>query len=234
MQPFQLYYSTSASVPPPFAHEISLEVRPAAREVQLKFAIQYSDREELTKEEIEEEGFTIEDDFEWEGTLPFAWKEVFEQTLKHTKPYNEKSQEKTDLFKIILDEGAFQPKDFELTKSILEQIQQAIFEIEQYEAPLHYTILRKQSSVQQQVELHASFEKLEFRIEKKEKSVQLSWDSLGDAIGKIYTGELYYEKASNKYPSKNGLYINLGDEWWFEVGKSYIGSPSNLLRFFDL
>jgi hypothetical protein len=75
------------------------------------------------------------------------------------------------------------------------------------------------------------------RISKKpdtEETKILDWNELNYILKNTYSGEFDPDLAHNQRPSHNGLFINLGDELWFEVGKSILIQPNKLLKIMKI
>ncbi|HWV33270.1 MAG TPA: hypothetical protein VN038_26610, partial [Dyadobacter sp.] len=67
-------FQTAPVVPAPFAHFYTLKMDiQSAEDLRVDFDIVYNDREELTEDEIFDEGFSTDDDYKWKGSLPAVW-----------------------------------------------------------------------------------------------------------------------------------------------------------------
>ena len=53
----------SGTLPPPFSHTFKLRIGFAKNFINTQFDIQYTDRDEITEEEIYGEGFTLDDNY---------------------------------------------------------------------------------------------------------------------------------------------------------------------------
>ncbi len=77
----RIHYHTPDNLLPPasFTVEAHLAAIPGGLQVQIRQV--FTGREEIPKEEIDAEGFTSEDDFFWEGSLPAIWLKEWEKNL---------------------------------------------------------------------------------------------------------------------------------------------------------
>ena len=92
MPTFSLKYQTAENIPAPFAHAIEINGS-LDQELELSFELTYLDREDLTEDEILEEGFTTNDNFTWKGTLPKVWVDVVYGSLKSANELHIKTLE---------------------------------------------------------------------------------------------------------------------------------------------
>lgn len=241
MSTFNIKFQTADSVPAPFAHAIEINGKfLASGEVEIDFDLSYLSREDLTEEEILEEGFSTNDDYKWQGTLPKVWGNLLLGNLKTSPVLKIDSiTEFQDYWQLEQENKVFFPKNHEQWKFLVEEIQQAILEFEKIEAPLLLNIIRINSEEKYKLGITASFYERALTLERTElennKSAKkkLNWEELNFILKNIYSGEFLEEKAI-KSPSKNGLFVNLGDEFWFEVGKGLLVSPSNITKVLGL
>jgi len=74
-----IYYQTAADIPPPHCFSVKAELQLNSDNwLHIDIEQIFTDREEIPKEEIEAEGFTLNDDFIWKGNLPKIWLKEFE------------------------------------------------------------------------------------------------------------------------------------------------------------
>ena len=92
---FTIRFLTADIIPAPFCHEILAHFTIEPTCLQTNFQMIYTEREDMEDDEIYDEGFTLNDDFEWNGTLNPKWSEqllkLWEKTPKTIakKPNNE-------------------------------------------------------------------------------------------------------------------------------------------------
>ena len=89
MPTFSLKYQTAENLPAPYAHAIEINGKFAQNQVdetpllELSFELTYLGREDFTEEELLEEGFTINDDFELKEKP--NRRVIFDEVGKNTK-----------------------------------------------------------------------------------------------------------------------------------------------------
>ena len=219
-------------VPAPYHYAYSLDIQMAEGKVNYK--IEYLHREELTEEEITDEGFTMEDDWQWEGTLTEAWQGALKEQIQKQswpkKPASPRPEEANLHLRLVgqddnvLFDGI--PADIASWEYFLQELVQAIYEIAQREAPfqLVYKEIGSGGS-QHQIYLEASFAQRTITArqqqqEGEEEFAQPDWKQLKSLMKTIYIPDYDYEQATVKEPKKRGKYIATGEGLWFKFGES--------------
>jgi hypothetical protein len=241
MSTFSLKYQTSENIPPPFAHAIELsgEIE-QNKELALSFELSYLGRDLLTEEEILDEGFSANDDFNWKGTLPDVWKDILYGNLRSAKPLKIKGLEPHQPFwQVDFNGESFYPSNAEKLSYLIEEIQQAIYEKAERELPLHLIFYKNQVGETKEVTIQASFAERRVRITRSENDIVgrtsvLPWEELNFILKNTYSGEFIMEVAFNQKPSHKGTFVNIGDGYWYEVGKSLLIEPYKIQKLFKL
>lgn len=223
-------YQTSELVPAPYAHAIQLDLNEGSNKtLHYNLDLEYLDRDQLTEEEIFEEGFTLSDDFQLKGELPQAWLEEYTILLSKTEKTNKTELEESEDFWLLdIDGEPFYPKNTNQWSNFLEQIRQAILESSGYEKPLEITVVEIENKEKKNTIISGSFTKRVLKVQGPNGMRSLKWNLLSNMLKDIYSGDFDYDQAKTKVPNKDGLYINLGDEFWFELGVSYINNPKKV------
>ena len=192
-------------VPPPFAmaYTISLDIKETC---QVSLNIEYLDREELEEDEIYDEGFTLDDDFEWAGELGKNWAVILENYFNDV-PISPKSEDLNHwLYVETNNEGnkttghIARPLEH---LNFLQQIVQACLEKAKREAPLMLELIVVSNSSKSHFKVRATFVEREFTINDKAKS----WSDLEQLMSIIYFDEPEETKPS-KRPNKEGYWID--------------------------
>jgi hypothetical protein len=226
-----LQFQTSDLVPAPYAYAIEIHLEGIKDELKVDFELSYLDRDGLTEEEILDEGFSINDDFKWNGTLNNAWLlyfQDFSESIDLKKKKELRSGE--DFWHIELGNRQGYPIDNKFPGTFIQEIQQAAFEATDKEAPLNIEIERISSEGKKSYIFKASFKNREYSEEQNGISVPHKWEELNLLLSDVFMGEFRPEQASHKKPSKSGIFLNIGDELWYELGKSYLIQPSKIQR----
>lgn len=217
------------SLPPPYAYHYALELRAEDRAVRVRLDWKYTDRDELTDEDIEEEGFSANDDFSWEGTLPSVWKAPLHDLLLNTHWLAETASENNMLSITVEDAGkeatGGSPHNHPAWEYFLQETVQAVYEAAQREHPLQlaYLVIHKDGKP---VELRwkASFLYRRFTFanlsngQQAEQSVP--WQQLHSLLQAWYVPDYHPEKAERSAPRQVGDYVDPGDGRWYRLGKA--------------
>ncbi len=240
----EIFSQTLPEVPPPYAHayKISLSksnskenknITENITELKVNFEIEYIFREGLSNEEILAEGFSENDDYHWEGVLPAVWLTEIESFLAKTSYQHEVLN---DLYLKINDDKKT-PENLEEWQYFVQELVQAIYEKAAHSLPLlirlrsvetdkntdknavknGITLVLEPSFVERKV--IASLKK----NKEKHQIIPISWEHFGLTLQKIYQLEYLQEKAREEEPQKNGFFIDNGQGFWYEEGKSFAG-----------
>lgn len=241
MSTFSLKFQTSENIPPPFAHAIELSGSFESNiEITVSFELSYLDRDQLSEEEITDEGFSMNDDFKWLGTLPPVWKDIIYGNLKSSKPLKIKALEPHQHFwQIDFEEQSFYPANADKLTYLLEEVQQAVFEKAGKELPLNLVFYKNQAGETRELTIQASFVERRVEITRKEnnqpgKTSILPWEELNFILKNTFSGEFIMDVAFNQKPGHKGTFVNIGDGYWYEVGKSLLIESHKIQKIFKL
>lgn len=220
-------------VPPPFSHTYCFVLQPSDERLQVKYEISYTEREALTEEEILEEGFSLQDDYSWEGKLPLVWHQAVEKMLQQTTKLRKQPKAGSENVVILqiqdlkgtLHEGV--PDNIEAWVYLLQEMTQAVFEISRKELPLlvkyleisgtdHKLELFIQPSFSNRQLIAGVFEK----GKKQEKSHP--WERLKPLLKAVYLPDYDVSKSTSQQPATPGKYIDPGEGLWYALGKAVV------------
>ncbi|MFP4091222.1 MAG: hypothetical protein ACLFT3_13020, partial [Cyclobacteriaceae bacterium] len=207
--------------PPPFSHYYRIFVNFTSDIPQVDFNIAYSGREQLGEEEILEEGFTLADDFSWQGELPKNWKfAIFEQLRKTKSLFEEAKPHAQQLLELSItyengEQTSGVPSNSESWEYFSQELIQAIYELGQKELPLEIIYLENSGkSDSLRIRLQPSFSFRKVRAEKEENGKkdkkEHEWEQLKPLLEAIYRPDYDAEKASDQPPKKPGKYLMPG------------------------
>ncbi len=212
----------SGSIPPPFSHVFRLGLDWSKQDLGSDFVIHYTDREELSDEEIFEEGFTLDDDYSAKVKLHPVWKDVVFDKLKSTK-WNSRSL-KDEGISLALVQGnrpqaAKVPMDQEGWKLLAQDLIQAIYETNKKEAPLsiQFKVVTKEQSREARITVFFSDRKV--KLESNGNEEELNWEFAIELMKLIFTPDYNYEIARDQPGNKRGIYLDCGDGYWHVLGK---------------
>ncbi|MGL4632801.1 MAG: hypothetical protein ACRCVT_16475 [Leadbetterella sp.] len=231
MKDFQIKYQSSSLVPPPYAFAVEFYLQDDS----YQYILEYIDRIDLSQEEIEEEGFTGNDDLKFEGKLPEIWISSIEKMAKSTL-HNPLDEIPEDVAFLLIQNQAqtLFPKEIESWESLLEELKQAILELHNVEAPMEFQVLRIDGSNKRRYEITAQFAQKKLSFTDLTQSKNIAWESLNEFLRDFCSSEMIYEKSSSKEPSKSGIFVEYGDGQWYEVGHSLLVKPSQITKWLQL
>ncbi|GAA4395622.1 hypothetical protein GCM10023187_02770 [Nibrella viscosa] len=231
IQKLQIRYQTALITPAPFAHFYTLSARSAFKEyLHTDFSITYPDRDDLDEDDITGEGFTLEDDFTWSGRLSKAWLQTVEGLVSKTalEPFDEEElPDNEDFFEVSLETADGQtrkgtPADRDAWTYLVQELIQAIYEAGGKERAFELTYLNRQRNEETELKLTASFAERTLKTEsmqnRRTRSRSIPWSELQSIMGAIYEVEYDPEEALYERPDRNGHYLNLGGDEWYDIG----------------
>jgi hypothetical protein len=220
-------FETADMVGAPFSHQILLKMQFAGQGIEVDFQIAYIDREDLSEEEILEEGFSLNDDYSWKGQIDNAWLEPIKEILKKTpNKFNHKAlEEEMNFFEIeVNQQSAGNPINQTDWEYFFQELIQAIYETSQKEAPFHleYRRIDKDKNVKN-FELNLYYAKRQaegINSIGKTDSKPITWAQANAIIQQVFIGEFIPDAALKNEPKHTGKYISVGDGYWYEFTKS--------------
>lgn len=215
----------SGLIPPPFCHKYKIVVTKNDQDkLKVDLSLEYLDRDELTEEEIFDEGFSMEDDFVWKGDLPIVWGQEIEKRLTATN-WKKKGPQGKDgsAFKIKLqNKGTTELLYPDINKNweiLAQEIIQAVFELGKKEAPLQIKFHTQDKNIQMQhVEFtfYFAYQSIELNSTKS-RQTKMDWAAGQKLLKYIFNFDYYPENGFDELPKKSGNYISPGDGFWYEL-----------------
>jgi hypothetical protein len=224
----EVKFETADILPPPFSHQILLTLDFKKDFIETKFEIAYTYRDELTDDEILEEGFNGEEDLAWAGEISNAWRDPLWKLLAFTPEKSNKKalREEQNFLEISINEKPFgNPQNQEEWEYLLQELTQTVYETYGKEMP--FKLIFKNLGSNDNVSifeliLHYADRKVEALTETNGERTNrsLPWEEASDLLGQVFIGEFLTEKASKNEPKALGKYISIGDGYWYEFTKS--------------
>lgn len=212
----------SGIIPPPYSHVFRLALDWSSGDLSTVLDLHYTEREELSEEEIFDEGFTPNDDYSHKGTLNSVWikplLQLYETTRWSSKEIEDGGITVTPLEK-GKDEGVKIPSNQEEWQLMAQDLIQAIYETVKKEAPLKIDYRQVEGDQITDCSLTVHFSVREVIFEKKGASRVVNWEYAIQLIKIVFTPDYHYELAKEEAGTKRGAYINCGDGYWHELGK---------------
>lgn len=224
----EIKFETADILPPPFSHQILLTFDFEKDFIDTKFEIAYTYRDELTDEEILEEGFNGEEDLAWAGEISNAWQQPISKLLAFTpEKSNQKGlKEEQSFLELSINGKPFgNPQNQEDWEYLLQELIQAVYETYGKELPFKLIFKKLDSNNRDftfEMMLHYTERKVEAftEINGETTARSLPWEEATDLLGQVFVGDFLTDKASKKAPQSLGKFISIGDGYWYEFTKS--------------
>jgi hypothetical protein len=222
-------YQTAPVVPAPYSNFQTIKLQLVSEDdLSVDFSIKYTDREDLEEDEILDEGFTTDDDFNWKGAVPSNWITEFVKIYTSSKIIRQREEKEfEDFVEIEIEENdkrvTVYPVDKERWVYFLQEFMQAILETSGRELPFELTYLDYDAEPKSEVALKASFAtKLFTMSENGGAPKQLDWGFLQKVMDTVYRAEFVYDSAVESKPVKKGKYLYIGDQLWYQLGVAVV------------
>lgn len=223
----EIRFETADIIGAPFSHQILLTMQFSDKGIGVDFQIAYIDREDLSEEEILEEGFTLNDDYSWKGIIDNAWVNPIQELLKKTpQKYNHKAlEEEMNFLEIeVNQQSSGNPLNQNEWEYLLQELIQAIYETSQKEAPFHleYRKIDKDKNVSNfELNLYYSKRQAEGINSIGKNAVKtITWEQANAILQQVFIGEFIPDAALKNDPKHTGKYLSVGDGYWYEFTKS--------------
>ena len=233
-----VHYETLA-FPPPYSYRYVLKIQWQSKALSVDYHLEYTGREELSEEDVLEEGFTIDDDFHWQGTLPPVWRQALEEVIDRTPALSEQpSREYAQSLVLILQYAAAQqqrgwPHNAPEWEYCLQELIQAIYEASRRERPLEIRYLNNIGGHLEQVHIQASFlhRRLTVETQPGSKNRHREWQQLAPLLKAVYTLDYDPDQSLGvakvgKMPQRPGRYLDPGEGRWYLLGQA-VKNPGN-------
>jgi hypothetical protein len=225
-QEYHFLFHTASDIPPPHCFHVDLVLRSDGQnKCQVAFRQEFTDREELPVEEIEAEGFTLDDNFEWKGELPWFWWENLQQKM-HRSEWKEQGLSQVSLQTPGSDEW-LAPTDSKKWVGFLEELIQACLELGGKEAPLEMALGKlEKNNFFEKVHLVWSFGSREIQAALQNGTranfAHLDWEE-GQKELRNWIEEEANEKDLYQLPKSKGWYWLVNGEIWIPYKKGRKG-----------
>ncbi|UJP67134.1 hypothetical protein IPZ59_17570 [Mongoliitalea daihaiensis] len=217
----------SGFIPPPFSHIFKIKLGFGKKFIDTQLYLEYTHREDLTEEEILDEGFTLNDDFTYQGEIPLIWEEPIKSLYAKSNWSNKKLNEEEGGIKLLVKDihGKIVrtiPANQQDWMILAQDVIQAIYELSKKEAPLkiNYLIINDQTKTSIEVQMKFSIRTVDVLIDGKQKTAD--WEETKKLLSNVFTPDYDYGIAKEQKPTKSGEYIECGDGFWHDTQKGLI------------
>ncbi|HSZ71478.1 MAG TPA: hypothetical protein VK750_02305, partial [Cytophagaceae bacterium] len=162
---YTLSYSNTLS-PAPYLYQLDVHFNFTDQGVHIKYNKYFLNREDFSEEELEEEGFSLNDDIQIDNTLNPIWATYFKQLSERTDWSSDKPLENIGNILLLRISSEQHVKYLAINKIEyqLEEIYQALLETAQIEAPLSLHLKKVHNGTDKTVELVWKFKDRLFEI----------------------------------------------------------------------
>ena len=212
---------TTGQVPPPFCFRYVIDVSLVGKDkYEGKLELEYFDRDELTEDEIFDEGFSLEDNFSWQGVIPKVWGDEVVERIKSTnwrKNLSANNDGSEFLIKLYKNENGevLQPSDINSWEMFMQEIMQAVFELGKKEAPLMIGFSKNDKSQQIQFDITYYFSRRCVDIIHNNNKKNIDWSEAQKLLKYIFGIDYVPEQGLEKLPKSHGAFISPGDGLWY-------------------
>ncbi|MGD1841270.1 MAG: hypothetical protein ACFB0B_10295 [Thermonemataceae bacterium] len=229
---FTIQFQTAPHTPPPYCYQCIVLVHFLTNKLSVQVRLHYFSRASLTEEEIIAEGFSIEDDFDWEGTLPNTWVKALQNLLQQTTWVD--SPQGQDYLAVITDEKeTLFPREVTTWEMTFQALLQAAHELNESGGLTEIQFLAVfNNSKKQHIILRPRFSTREVTILMASNTTKkkVAWSTFHQLMVELHTLTLQEEQASTKPPRREGYYINHGDGYWYLLGRKAGTSAINRVK----
>ncbi|MFD2203212.1 hypothetical protein [Shivajiella indica] len=216
----------SGMVPPPYSHIFKLKISFGKFFLDTNLDLTYTDREELSEEEILDEGFTLDDDFHFQGEIPIVWEKPLKELYARSKWSNNKLDDEGGISILAKDRHGqivrTVPLNQQEWQNFSQDYIQAIYEISKKEAPLQLNYLIRENQKQTEINLTVKFSLRKVEVSVNGKLNEADWEETKQLLSYVFLPDYDYGKAKEKTPQHVGQFIDCGDGYWHEIGKGVI------------
>ena len=213
------------TLPPPYSYAYTLRAELLPQRVAIQLDWQYTDRDELSEEEIGEEGFSMDDDFRWQGDLPGVWKPVLRELVAQTRwlPAAASAEGSDTLVVAVTEAPGGVPDDVARWEYLLQELVQAVYEASGRERPLQIRY-REQGppspSVAVTIELRFCHRRATATVKQNSQNhtQELSWQEMRTLLETLYLPDYHTERSQAKPPQQPGRFVDPGDGRWYLLG----------------
>ena len=225
----RIKFQTPAVLPAPYSYFYTLDVTSEEAGLGVSLALQYLDRDELDEEMILEEGFSLDDDFGWEGILPSIWRTELIRMLEKLDPDQTDQIGEQDNYLVIEINDSngtvdnFIPNDRQEWDYFQQELIQAIYEAAGKERSFDMEYWEIEGKNQLKIHIIASFAHREFSISINGKEpVSLNWRWTKKVMETVFKADFLPSQTPEEIPRFSGKYLTVGDGVWYEFDESIV------------
>lgn len=224
-------------LPPPYCHRYEIKCGFQKADLDLELDLEYYDRDTIEEDEILSEGFSMNDNFKWGGTLANVWKEAARRKISRANwrkqvvvPKYPQAQLRCVVKTKNGQSRELYPDNVKYWEAFLQEIIQGIFETSKLEAPLEIGFISNVSGserINKLITYSFSIRAVESKHTNSNSNTdsnQISWADGQKLLKNIFFFDYNYEHALTSEPSKKGVFVSTGDGYWHDLSQFNSGS----------
>lgn len=212
--------------PAPYAYSQRFVLNKVGNSLSVELKMKYLDRDTLTAEEIYEEGFTEEDDYEWKVALSETWIQELERVIERTSYRKKPGKEEPLAIEIegsnSKDQPAQFPSEYDMWEYFTQELAQAVFEVSGRELPLQIQIKEITKAESSDFTIQGSFAERSAKVTRNGEEIAIPWQKLKSMIKTVFMPDYLPELAMEKEPRKRGLFFSMEEGIWYKVGHAIL------------
>lgn len=216
---YSLHYS-NINTPPPFLYQLRLDFSIHAEKIDISYHKEFLDRAQFSEEELEEEGFSANDNSKIEASLNTSWVQYFTDFVQKTNwsPIKEDEElHNNNYIRLSTKNGEDQYRIIDGIEYELEEILQALVESLEIEAPLSIFMRKNHKGNIYETELYWSFKDRRFEVRHKTQKKIFSWEEGRELLSLFYGTDLSEQPVFKKSIPEGITSINPGDGQWYKT-----------------
>lgn len=225
----RIKFQTAAGLPAPYSYFYTLDITPEDKNLGVALTLHYLDRDELDEEMILEEGFSMDDDYSWAGTLPAVWQTQLSralETLEKAQSDEVAEQENYLVVDIQSPDGKtadFTPTDRPFWDYFQQEIIQAIYEASGKERAFALEYREIEANNELRIQINASFAERSFSLRLNGATPKLlDWKWAKDVMETVFKADFLPQKSPDEVPRFSGKYLTTGDGVWYEFNETLV------------
>lgn len=225
----RIKFQTAAGLPAPYSYFYTLDITPEDKNLGAALTLHYLDRDELDEEMILEEGFSLDDDYSWTGTLSAVWQNQLGRALEKLAVAQSDEVAVHENYLVVEIQSAdgkttdFTPTDRPFWDYFQQELIQAIYEASGKEHAFALEYLEIEAKNELRIQIDASFAERSFSLRLNGGSPQtLDWKWAKAVMETVFKADFLPSQAPDEVPRFSGRYLTTGDGVWYEFNETLV------------
>lgn len=225
----RIKFQTAVGLPAPYSYFYTLKLTPDGANMGVGLTLHYLDRDELDEEMILEEGFSLDDDYSWTGTLPTVWQDQLTRALEKLATAQSDEVEQHENYLVVEIQSPdgettdFIPTDRPFWDYFQQELIQAIYEASEKERAFEMEYLEIEAKNELRIKIDASFAQRDFSVRVNNSQPQaLDWKWTKEVMETVFKADFVPTQAPDELPRFSGKYLTTGDGVWYEFNETLV------------